>query len=169
MGLFDSIAGNLMGSVLGGGQSGGGLAKLASDVMSGNHGGLSSEVSGLLASAGGVEGLLQKAQQAGLGDVVSSWISTGSNLPISGDELTQLLGPETIQHVADKFGIGASQAAPLVARLLPAIIDKLTPNGQIPPDAHNVAAVQAAITSFVQGGGLMSLVSSLFGGSKVTQ
>ena len=166
MGLFDSIAGNLLGSVLGGGQSGSGLAKLASDVMSGNHGELSTEVSGLLASVGGIDGLVQKAQQGGLGEVVGSWVGTGANQPISSEQVTQLLGSDVIQHVASRFGIDVNQAAPLVATMLPAIIDRLTPNGQVSPDAHNLDAVHAAIGGLVQGGGLMKLLGGLLGGSK---
>ena len=165
MGLFDSIAGNLMGSILGGGQSGG-LGKLASDVLSGNHGDLSSEVSGMLGSVGGIEGLIQKANEAGLGGVVSSWVGTGANQTINADQVTQLLGNETVQHLAAKFGIDVNQAAPLVASMLPVIIDKLTPHGEIPPDAHNVDAVHQAIGSLTQGGGLMNLISGLMGGAK---
>ncbi len=165
MGLFDSIAGNHLGNVLGG-QGGSGLAKLAGDVMSGNHAELSSEVSGLLSSVGGIDGLMQKAQQAGLGNVVGSWVGNGANEPISQEQVGQLLGNENLQHLAQKFGIDMNQAGPLVAKMLPAIIDKLTPGGQVAPDAHNVDAVHSAIGSLVQGGGLMNLISGFLGGNR---
>ena len=164
MGFFDSIAGNLLGSIMGGGNSG--LGKLASDVMSGNHGDLSNSLSGLLGSVGGIQGLMQKANDAGLGGVVSSWVGTGPNQPVDASQVTQLLGNDKVKEIAEKFGIDVNQAAPLVASMLPVIIDKLTPHGEVPADAHTPENIGSVLTGLTQGGGLMNVLSGLIGGSK---
>ncbi|MDB6139286.1 MAG: hypothetical protein JWO94_2358 [Verrucomicrobiaceae bacterium] len=164
MGLFDSIAGNLMGSLLGGQSTG--LGKLAAEVLSGNHQELSASVSGLLNQVGGVAGLMQKAQEAGLGDVVSSWVGKGANASISVDQMNGLLGGDVMAKMAAKFGIDPAQAAPVVAAVLPGIVDKLTPDGEVNPEGHTEDDVHAAISSLVKGGGIGSLLSGLLGGNK---
>ena len=157
-----------MGSILGGSSSG--LGKLASDVMSGNHGDLSAEVSGLLGSVGGIQGLLQKANDAGLGGVVSSWVGSGPNQQIDASQVTQLLGNDTVKGIAAKFGIDVNQAAPLVAGMLPVIVDKLTPNGEVPTDntAHSPDAIASILGGLTKGGGLTSMLGGLLGGNKPT-
>jgi len=127
MGLFDSIAGNVLGSVLGGNQDGSNpLASVIGSVMSGKAD-LGGSMSTILNESGGLEGLKQKAEQMGLGSVVGSWIGTGENQPISGDQAVSLLGQDTVQQMAQKFGIDLGQAGPLIATVLPLIIDKLRP------------------------------------------
>jgi uncharacterized protein YidB (DUF937 family) len=127
MGLLDSVLG-AAGAMLGGQQQqqGGGL---------GNLGALIPVVAGMLANDGqhgGLGGLLEKFNQAGLGDAARSWVGTGQNAPISGDQLGQVLGNDTIADIASKLGIGQGDAAGGLAQMLPQIIDQLTPHGQTP-------------------------------------
>ncbi len=70
--------------------------------------------------------------QRGLGDVVSSWVSTGKNLPISPEQIQNVLGSSQIQALAAKAGIDPAKASAAIAQILPQIVDKATPNGQIP-------------------------------------
>jgi len=81
---------------------------------------------------GGISGLQQMFHNQGLGGLISSWIGTGQNLPISQDQLQGVLHGETLQNVAAKAGIDPSQLTGMMAQLLPHVVDKLTPNGQIP-------------------------------------
>ena len=81
---------------------------------------------------GGVSGLLQQFHEKGLGDLVNSWVSTGQNLPVSPDQVQQVLGTEQVQQVAANAGIPAQLASSKLAEFLPMIIDKFTPNGQMP-------------------------------------
>jgi uncharacterized protein YidB (DUF937 family) len=46
---------------------------------------------------GGLSGLVQSFHDKGLGGLVSSWTSTGQNLPISADQIHQVLGSQTVQ------------------------------------------------------------------------
>ncbi len=84
---------------------------------------------------GGIEGLSQSFEQNGLGDVISSWIGTGQNRPISPDQLSRVLGPQQIERLLRSAGIGgqAGGGASVLAMLLPVLIDKLTPDGRVAP------------------------------------
>ena len=81
---------------------------------------------------GGLPGLIQSFHQNGLGSVVNSWVSTGQNQSISADQLQNVLGSQQIQQLAAKAGISPDVANSKLAEYLPMIVDKLTPNGQVP-------------------------------------
>ena len=77
---------------------------------------------------GGLEGMVAKFQQGGMGEIVQSWIGTGGNLPISPDQIQSVLGSEQVQGLTKAMGIDSSQ----LASALPGLIDHLTPGGQLP-------------------------------------
>ena len=81
---------------------------------------------------GGLTGLLETFKSKGLGDAVSSWISTGQNQPVSGEQIQHVIGKEQIQQIAEKIGISKGEVSSGLASILPEIIDKLTPNGTLP-------------------------------------
>jgi uncharacterized protein YidB (DUF937 family) len=121
MGLLDGLLGSVLGNVMGGQQGG--------------AGGLASIVGGLLANDGehgGLGGLVGKFEQAGLGNVVSSWIGSGQNLPISADQLQNVLGSDAVSGIAAKLGVNPTDALGQLSSMLPGLVDKLTPNGQAP-------------------------------------
>jgi uncharacterized protein YidB (DUF937 family) len=91
-------------------------------------------VGSLLASAGGLQGLLAKLQSGGLGEAAQSWIGTGANQPVSGDQLGSALGPDLMGMIASQLGGSQAQASGTLAELLPGLIDQLTPKGQLPTD-----------------------------------
>ena len=99
-----------------------------------SQGGLMEQVLGLINNpqTGGLGGLVEMFKSKGLGDAVSSWISTGENQPVSNDQITSALGSNTIQEISQKLGISGTDASNGLAALLPQIIDKLTPDGSIP-------------------------------------
>jgi uncharacterized protein YidB (DUF937 family) len=80
----------------------------------------------------GLGGLISAFQQKGLGDMVSSWISTGPNPAVSSNQLQDVLGSDMLSQFAQKAGISPAQAGPSLAALLPSLIDQLTPDGQVP-------------------------------------
>ncbi len=81
---------------------------------------------------GGLEGLAETFKSKGLNDIMSSWVSTGQNLPISGNQIQDVLGSGLIQQFAKKLGASGEEVSGGLASLLPEIIDKLTPNGTLP-------------------------------------
>lgn len=89
-------------------------------------------VMGLINSSGGLPALLQQLQGSGLGDQVASWIGTGENQAVSGDQIKDALGADNIQQIAQQAGVEPEHASAGLAQLLPQIIDQLTPNGQVP-------------------------------------
>ena len=99
-----------------------------------------------LSGMGGYDGVLNKLNQAGLGNVVSSWIGKGSNLPISASQIQAALGDEHIRALATSFGIPIDQVAGMLAQHLPAAVDQASPNGTLPPAAP-AAPTPAAVAS----------------------
>lgn len=83
-------------------------------------------------SIGGLAGLVQAFQKNGLGDIVNSWVGTGQNLPISASQIKQGLGAGLLDQLASKAGLSADATGDQLAKMLPALVDKLTPEGQIP-------------------------------------
>jgi uncharacterized protein YidB (DUF937 family) len=81
---------------------------------------------------GGLNGLVQKFQTAGLGDVVSSWIGTGDNRPISSAQVSQVLGDSHVSQLAEQAGMPRDQLLDELSQHLPGLVDKLTPAGEIP-------------------------------------
>jgi uncharacterized protein YidB (DUF937 family) len=79
---------------------------------------------------GGVSGLQKMFQEKGLGGLVSSWVGSGQNLPISADQLQSVLHCDALNQAAAKFGIDPSQLTSMMSQLLPHVVDKMTPNGQ---------------------------------------
>ena len=80
----------------------------------------------------GLTGLVRTFQDNGLGDVVRSWVSSGPNLPISASQLQQALGSDTLNGIAAKAGLETEAVTSQLALLLPALVDKLTPDGKVP-------------------------------------
>jgi uncharacterized protein YidB (DUF937 family) len=116
-----------------------GLLDLAGQFLGGNQSGeapqasMLSSVIGLIQNQpGGLQGLLAKFQQSGMGDHVASWVGTGENLPINADQVQQALGSEQVEAIAQQAGIPAEHASGGLAAMLPEIINHLTPNGQLP-------------------------------------
>jgi uncharacterized protein YidB (DUF937 family) len=81
---------------------------------------------------GGLGGLVQAFEAKGLGKIVASWISTGENLPVSPDQIRAALGTAGIQQLAEKVGMAPDTVNAKLAELLPVVIDKLTPSGELP-------------------------------------
>ncbi len=68
----------------------------------------------------------------GLGDVVSSWVGTGKNLPVSADQIQKALGDDTINSLTSKLGMDKNALTKQLSNMLPKVVDKLTPEGKVP-------------------------------------
>jgi uncharacterized protein YidB (DUF937 family) len=118
MGILDDIMGSLGGGVGG-------------DVKGGNP--LMNIVMQMLSSpdSGGLHGLMKVFMESGLKDQFASWVGTGSNMPVSADQISSIFG-DKLGPIAKQLGISEQEAAGGLADMMPKIIDKLTPDGQIP-------------------------------------
>lgn len=81
---------------------------------------------------GGLEGLIRRFQEHGLGDVVASWIGTGPNRPITPEELERLLDPDELRELSRRAGVAMSRLPEALATVLPTLVDRLTPDGELP-------------------------------------
>ncbi len=106
---------------------------------------------GDLLKGGGAAAILGKLHGVGLGDLASSWVGLGKNLPISFDQLTSVLGSGPIATIAAKLGITPEHATRSLVDVLPHAIDHMTPDGQ-PPAADAEAPDPVAITARLFGG-----------------
>ncbi len=119
MGLFDEVAGGLLSKVLSGQGAPTGLLEIVMGLLKGSE-------------SGGLEGLAQAFSDKGLGDIMSSWIGKGENLPISPEQILQVLGSDQVQQIAEQLGVSPDEASNGLAEMLPQIVDKLTPDGSLP-------------------------------------
>jgi len=119
MGLLDGLAGKVFESL---GIGSGGNTQLLNAVIS------------MLANkeSGGLAGMVEAFQQRGLGDLMSSWISTGKNLPVSSEQMRSGIGEDRLRSLAEDAGISEESASSQLSDLLPTLIDKLTPDGSLP-------------------------------------
>lgn len=148
MGILDKLL-----KQVGGGGSG--LGELLS-IVSGNPqvaaalGALLSTRDSSVGGGGGLGGLVAAFRQKGLGDVVSQWISTGPNPPITSAQVTDALGHETLGQFAGKAGVPVPEAADLLARILPTAVDRLTPDGKLPEAGALDTSLASLLSMFGQ-------------------
>lgn len=124
MGLFDEVAGGLLKQVFSSPNTQKALLEMVMGLLTGSG----STGSG----SSGLDGMAQRFDQKGLGDIMSSWIGKGENLPISADQMQQVLGSGQIQQIAERLGVSKDEASSGLAEMLPQIVDKLTPEGSLP-------------------------------------
>jgi uncharacterized protein YidB (DUF937 family) len=128
--------GDILGGMLGGGggtarSGGGGLGDILGGMLGGGSRG-----------AGGLGGLLEQFQRAGLTEQANSWVSTGQNLPISPDMIGQVFGGGALSQIARQAGISEAEASQGLSQILPEVVDRLTPDGSVPDLDQLTSSVQ---------------------------
>ena len=147
MGLLDSVIGALAGGGTQGPAAGGGgqgaLLGIVLGMLTNRSGGDAGAASGV-GGAGGIGGLgdlLAKFQQAGLGDAAASWVGSGQNQPVSGDQVEGALGADLLSQIARQIGLPQGETAGALSQMLPQVVDRLTPNGQVPEGGVDASAL----------------------------
>ena len=146
---------DLLGAILGGGSSGGsgsggGLQDILGGLLGGGSGGspgtaaggmnlgaLAAALGPLLAKllqGGGLSKLLGNAQASGLSAQADSWVGSGPNEPVSGQDIRGIVGDDAVRSVAEQAGISEDEAASVLAQVVPQVVSGLTPGGQVPSD-----------------------------------
>jgi uncharacterized protein YidB (DUF937 family) len=104
---------------------------LASWLQSGLGGALAGGGTGSVIS-GGLNELLQRFEQNGLGGAAQSWIGNGPNQPVSPGEVEKAAGSDTLDALAGETGMSREQLLQQLSSELPQTVDRLTPQGQVP-------------------------------------
>ncbi len=128
MGLLDGLLENVLG--IGAQQSQGPMLQVALQVLEQN---------------GGLPGIISKFEHGGMADHVGSWVGTGANMPISGAQLQEILGSGSIGEIGQRLGLSHADASSGLAQVLPQVVDKLTPQGQVPADHGDIVARARAL------------------------
>lgn len=109
-----------------------GLQTIVGDALNGKPVDLMAAAGQIFQNAGGLDGIVSQLNQAGLREQVSSWIGTGSNLPVSEDQIKTALSSETLRNLAQSFGVDINQLPQILAEHLPKMIGTASPNGTLP-------------------------------------
>jgi uncharacterized protein YidB (DUF937 family) len=131
---------------------GGLLGQLAGGLLGGGGGGGMAQILlGLLQSQpGGLAGLVQGFQSKGMGDIVNSWVGTGANMPVSPQQIEQGLGGDMLSKIAAQLGVSPQIASTGLSQLLPNMVDKLTPQGQVPQQQDVMASAMSVIQGLLK-------------------
>lgn len=124
----------------------------------------------------GLENLLGKLRQQGLGEEVDSWVSTGPNRAVAPEQMQAAFGQDQLSGMAQQFGLPGGALGGILAQVLPQLVDRLTPNGQVPQSLPGgmggLGGIAASILGGLlangggQGGGLGSILGGLLGGGR---
>lgn len=132
--------GDLLGS-LAGGAGDAGLGGILGDIGGGSQaGGMGGLLTGLvpmigsMLSGGGLQKVLASLQANGLGAQAQSWLGTGANEPISGADVRKVVGEDELARIAGELGVSEDDAAAAVAKVLPEVVDSVSPDGELPPE-----------------------------------
>jgi uncharacterized protein YidB (DUF937 family) len=92
-------------------------------------------------AGGGLGALLEQFQRAGFGDQARSWVGTGENLPLPSGALEQVFGPGGLAEIARRAGLSEQDASRGLAQLMPEVVDRVTPRGEVPAGDDLLASV----------------------------
>ena len=117
MGLFDSMTSAVLTQLAGGER--GAMLQLGLDLLQ-DHGGL--------------PGILEKFREQGYAREVQSWLGDGDNLPLTSQQVAEALDGDLLRNIAAKFDMSVDDVCAKLAKYLPGLVDKLTPDGDVPAD-----------------------------------
>jgi uncharacterized protein YidB (DUF937 family) len=136
--LFDLIGG-ILGKQQG---ASSGVAQVLTQLLAGQGNAGQDDAAGqgnTQGMAGGLAGLVDQFRQAGLGHIAESWIGTGSNHPVSPDQLERVFGEQQVGELAEQSGMEKGQFLSQLSHALPAMVDRMTPNGRVPEDDGTIS------------------------------
>lgn len=90
--------------------------------------------------SGGVRAVLERFRHKGLGPHADSWVSTGGNRKLRAEEADEVVGGEELSQVARQIGVPERDVALGYAEIVPELVDQLSPDGRVPPEADAALA-----------------------------
>jgi uncharacterized protein YidB (DUF937 family) len=125
---------DVLGGLLGGGTGGGSIGTKAGGMNAAAIAAALAPLLGNLLKGGGLSKLLGNARASGLSAQADSWVGTGENQSVSGQEIKGVVGDDAVKEVAQKAGISEDEAADVLAKVVPHVVNGLTPGGQVPSE-----------------------------------
>jgi uncharacterized protein YidB (DUF937 family) len=111
----------------------GGLGDLLGSLLGGSGGG----------GLGGLGDLLGQLQRAGYGTQADSWVSRGQNQALPPNAIEQIFGRGGLAEIARRAGLSETDTSRGLSQLLPEVVDRVTPDGQVPEADALLESVQA--------------------------
>ena len=138
-----------LGGMLGGqsGGLGGMLGSLAGGGAGGGMLGMLMPVVGGLLAGGGLQKIMSGLEHQGAGAQASSWVAKGENQPVTGQQMKDAVGVDQLAQIAEKLGVSHDQAAEVLAKVIPHVVDKASPDGAMPSQE----AVDSTVGALSQG------------------
>jgi len=87
---------------------------------------------GFFEKRGDPSGVVADFERNGFGQQAKSWVSTGPNSPITPEQVHRVFGMVDLKALANQFGVPVDKVTELLAKYLPTVIDKATPDGKLP-------------------------------------
>lgn len=150
----------VLGSLLGGGQThqnipardlGSVLGQILSSQSAEQKGGFNKNtlllalipiVLGYIQKNGGLSGVLAKFQGSELASKAQSWINNDTaNDGLNPQDVVELFGKDEINRVCQQTGAGQTQVCQGIAKLLPQVMNDLTPNGNLATESEANAEI----------------------------
>ena len=78
--------------------------------------------------------ILDRFRGAGAGSKVDSWVGTGPNQPIQPSDVEAAIDEDTLTSLSMQTGLSREELISRITRDLPEAVNKLTPDGELPPD-----------------------------------
>ena len=111
----------------------GGLGGLG-DILKGPLAGVLGGAAAGSVLSGGLGDLMKQLQQSGNGEAANSWVGSGPNKAISPGDLASALGADQIDQLSSQSGLSRDDLLSGLSKLLPDVVDHLTPDGRLPTD-----------------------------------
>ncbi len=102
------------------------------DLLKGAFGGLLAGGTAGGIMSGGLNDFVKQLEKHGFGDTADSWVGQGPNKTIAPGDLEKALGPDQMDAMMQHSGLSREEILDGLSKHLPEIIDRLTPEGQIP-------------------------------------
>jgi uncharacterized protein YidB (DUF937 family) len=117
-----------------GSASAGGLGGLLGGLLGGGAG----SPSGGGSLSGGLSDLISGMSQNGQGEAADSWVRRGPNKELDASQLEQGIGTDALAEIAAQTGLPREELLARLKSVLPAAVDKLTPEGRLPTEAETL-------------------------------
>jgi uncharacterized protein YidB (DUF937 family) len=63
---------------------------------------------------------------------MDSWVNTGANKDVASRDVSDALGGDFVDELSGRTGLSRDQILTELSRMLPTVVDRLTPQGRLP-------------------------------------